>query len=470
MKFDFSQLPLNDRAFSEKPMTFCDADPKRVLSGIIDLITIETGRRKARENWQKAQLRNLLKHVHERSPFWRKRIGTKKISDLKLSDLPILTRRDVVGQVESEGSLLHQSDGHFVDTHATSGSSGTPVKFFISEMNGNYNRVRSLAQFFMEGRDLSLNRTRFRRFDDAKEAKSDIKNGFIVDVTNSWIGPLGGLFKSGINKHIDLSKQHMEDWHRKRDLLIEELSRDSIGYLVLAPSLLRAVFHDDNMEFFSKYKTEMLIPLSEEISEDLRGLFCMQNIPVRGNYSSEEVGVIGCECQHYPSNYHVANSNVIVEIDKNSTVTIGASTLSRVLLTHLHSYATPFIRYDVGDLVALADCCKCGHDGPVISNVVGRTKNLVKHADGRLTPFLHLREGDMIRCAKVDEFRVRQTTVNDIVLELSGCGTLTEDQHIYFTELIKKHAGVDFNVDIRIVAEIDWGLSVKRPAFRNELI
>jgi phenylacetate-CoA ligase len=136
----------------------------------------------------------------------------------------------------------------------------------------------------------------------------------------------------------------------------------------------------------------------------------------------------------------------------------------------LHSYATPFIRYDVGDLGALADCCKCGHDGPVISNVVGRTKDLVKHADGRLTPFLHLREGDMIRCAKVDEFRVRQTTINDIVLELSGCGNLTKDQHAYFTELIKKHAGVDFNVDIRIVKEIDWGQSVKRPAFRNELI
>jgi phenylacetate-CoA ligase len=273
-----------------------------------------------------------------------------------------------------------------------------------------------------------------------------------------------------MNKHIDLSKRHIEDWHRKRDLLVEELSKDPVGYLVLAPSLLRAVFHDENIDFFDEYKTEMLIPLSEEISPDLRRAFCMQSIPVRGNYSSEEVGVIGCECQHYPGSYHVAHSNVIVEIDKHSSVDIGGNTLSRVLLTHLHSHATPFIRYDVGDLGALADCCKCGHDGPAISDVVGRTKNLIKHADGRLTPFLHLREGDMIRRAKVDEFRVRQTTVNDIVLELSGCGNLTEDQHSYFTELIKKHAGVGFNVDIRIVEEIDWGQSVKRPAFRNELI
>jgi hypothetical protein len=59
MKFDFSELPLKNRAFSEKPMTFGNAEPKSFL--------------KARENWQKAQLRNLIKHAHERSPFWRKR-------------------------------------------------------------------------------------------------------------------------------------------------------------------------------------------------------------------------------------------------------------------------------------------------------------------------------------------------------------------------------------------------------------
>ena len=80
MRFDFSRLPLRNRAFSNKPMTFCDAEPKGALSSIIDLIAIETGKRNARENWQKEQLTNLLKHAYERSPFWRKRIGTKKIS------------------------------------------------------------------------------------------------------------------------------------------------------------------------------------------------------------------------------------------------------------------------------------------------------------------------------------------------------------------------------------------------------
>ena len=59
--------------------------------------------------------------------------------------------------------------------------------------------------------------------------------------------------------------------------------------------------------------------------------------------------------------------------------------LGNILVTHLHAYATPFIRYEIGDLGVLSPRCKCGHDGPVLSHLVGRGKSLVKHGDGHLT-------------------------------------------------------------------------------------
>ena len=197
MRFDFSRLPLRNRAFSDKPMTFCDAEPKGAMSSIIDLIAIETGNRVARENWQKAHLTNVLKHAYERSPFWRKRIGTKKISEIGLSDLPILARGDVVQQVKSEGSLLAPRDGLSVFPHSTSGSSGVPVQFFITGMNRYYNRVRSLAQYFIEGRDLSLNRTALRSFsyEEMKRAADIDKIGFRVEMREKWLGDLNQLFQ-----------------------------------------------------------------------------------------------------------------------------------------------------------------------------------------------------------------------------------------------------------------------------------
>src|SRR6202035_3622968 len=161
MRFDFSKLPLKNRAFSEKPMTFIDRGAKNFLAAVIDVIAIETGNRAAREYWQHKQLQNLLQHAAQKSAFWRKRIGSAKLKDISLSTLSILRRSDVVKQVETEGSLLPPDGTIATQKLATSGSSGTPVQFFVSDMNAEYNSVRSLAQYFLEGRNLTLTRTRF---------------------------------------------------------------------------------------------------------------------------------------------------------------------------------------------------------------------------------------------------------------------------------------------------------------------
>jgi hypothetical protein len=161
MKLDFSKYPISGHAYSTGPMAFLEIVPGKILGGMIELALIETGNRVAREQWQRTQLRNLLNHAAQRSAFWRSRIGPKP-SDRKLGVLPILTRADVRRQVEQEGSLLRPGDGLETFVHGTSGSSGTPVQFHVSQMNNQYNAVRTLAQEFIEGKDLSVNRTRLK--------------------------------------------------------------------------------------------------------------------------------------------------------------------------------------------------------------------------------------------------------------------------------------------------------------------
>jgi hypothetical protein len=76
----------------------------------------------------------------------------------------------------------------------------------------------------------------------------------------------------------------------------------------------------------------------------------------------------------------------------------------------------------------------------------------------------------MTKVADVEEYRIRQTTPNTLILEVAGCDALSEVEHEYFVQLLNGHAGGDFNIDVRVVKEIDWGQSVKRLTFRNELI
>jgi len=154
----------------------------------------------------------------------------------------------------------------------------------------------------------------------------------------------------------------------------------------------------------------MWIPLAEAFDVTLRKQFVAAGIGLRANYSSEEVGPIGYECETYPGHYHVASSNVLVELASDGKERLDADTVTRVLVTHLHSYATPFIRYDIGDLASLKDACPCGHDGPTLSNVFGRTKGLIKRPDGSLTVFF-VRGGELKRIADFDEYRIRQVSL-----------------------------------------------------------
>src|SRR5581483_2318307 len=110
-------------------------------------------------------------------------------------------------------------------------------------------------------------------------------------------------------------------------------------------------------------------------------------VPSLSNYSAAELGPIAFECAKCPGHFHVAHSNVIVECDETTTAAFDEVTLGRLLVTHLHSYATPIIRYDIGDFGRLEPACRCGHDGPVISSIYGRGKHFLRRPDGKLLPF-----------------------------------------------------------------------------------
>ena len=323
-------------------------------------------------------------------------------------------------------------------------------------MNAQYNITRSAAQYFMEGRDLTLNRTRF------KSASHRNAAGFSVEKTDSWLEPLNSIFKVGTNKEIS----HLRP---NRNLLLKELAKDPIGYFVAPPRLVEAVFYDCDVSFLSENGAKMFIPTSEEAEKELRDKFSAAEIPVRANYSSEEVGYIGAECTDCPGAYHVAQSNVIVETDDSSGIAVGANRLGRVLVTHLHSYATPFVRYDIGDVATLSQSCGCGHDGPVLSNIYGRNKRLLKHTDGSISPFL-IKSEHLLKIIQFDDYRIRQTAPDVIEVQLGGVNHLSDDQIKLLKNLFKEHAGEEFQVRIDAMKSIDWGNDTKRLGFRCDVL
>jgi phenylacetate-coenzyme A ligase PaaK-like adenylate-forming protein len=454
MRINFSQAELMDKAFSASPMTFCHSAPKKLLSAVLDLLAIETGNRRARENWQQAQLKNLLAHARHRSAFWKRRIA-RNVYAVRLPELPILSRRDLIEQVTTEGPLLGGTgDKIQVKKHSTSGSSGLPTDFFVSAMNGDYNHVRTIAQYFMEDRTLASNRTLLQY--------APSNNALVVKRSGSWVPDLSSLFRTGQIKHIQY-------FHPNFDSLVKELAHDQIGYLISSARIVEAMLQHVSAEFFKKSDTTMWLPMGEAVDPRVREELRSVGVPVLASYSSEEVGLIGSECANKPGNYHVATSNVLVEVLEDEGFEVGGAKLGRVLVTHLHSYATPFIRYDLGDLASLATCCPCGHDGPVLYNIHGRTKSLLKHQDGSISPF-YVRDNELLGIAKCKEFRIRQTDLQTIVVELGGIQELSQTQQQQLIDLITLHAGPEFKIIIKTSNSLDWGKNRKRLGFHSDVL
>ena len=95
-------------------------------------------------------------------------------------------------------------------------------------------------------------------------------------------------------------------------------------------------------------------------------------------YSTAEVFDIASECMAH-SGFHIAAEDVVVEVVDDNGVPVTQGHQGRVVVTNLHNYGMPFIRYDLGDSGALlAGTCPCGRELPRLSGLIGR-RNTYMH-------------------------------------------------------------------------------------------
>ncbi|MBN9288096.1 MAG: hypothetical protein BGO43_07455 [Gammaproteobacteria bacterium 39-13] len=159
---------------------------------------------------------------------------------------------------------------------------------------------------------------------------------------------------------------------------------------------------------------------SEIVEPQLRTLVQeVLGIPLIDTYSAKEVGYIALQCSEN-ENYHIQAENLMVEIlnDKNSPCQPGET--GRVVITTLHNFSSPLIRYEIGDYAIVGEPCSCGRTLPVIKQILGRKRNILKMPDGRQVwpAFANngLRLMDLFAGA---QFQVIQKSLNEIHINLA---------------------------------------------------
>lgn len=459
MNVNLSSLIKARHTFSNSPFCFVDPEPRKALSNILDLILTESGNPKDIDHWQKAQLLNLVSHCMLKSTFWRNRLEPATGKQFKLEKLPIQSRLDVTQQVADESALIGSDMGAVVTKHSTSGSSGRPINFYVTNINSNYNKFRSAAQFIMDERDLSLNMTRIGY------ASLSIKKEPFLTKSDHWLPHLYPFIKSGIYKQIAYTDTSKEEINK----IINEIKKNDIGLLVAAPWMLEPILDVISPRDLYKYGARSCIVYGSHIDPQIREQIESAKIQVSESYSCEEIGPIAFECTKLSGNYHVATSNVIVETDAKQRVNINGRVLEKILVTHLHSYATPFIRYDLGDYVHYSKGCPCGFKGPTLSNIVGRSKTLISLPQGGFAPF-HI-EGDyLFSLADVREYRIRQKALDRIDAQFVLSDNSDTRQINALECKLRSIFGPMITLYLTIVDAINWENDRKREGFINEVL
>jgi phenylacetate-CoA ligase len=254
----------------------------------------------------------------------------------------------------------------------------------------------------------------------------------------SWGSPANLLFATGPSMRASLNTPIGE--------LVRLLTAFKPTTLLLHPNVLGGITehcraHGVMLPGLESIRTlaETLLPHVRADAEEWFG------VKIADCYSSQELGYIALQCPE-SGLYHVMAESVIVEVLDESDAPCREGEAGRVVVTDLHNFATPLIRYDVGDWAETGPPCSCGRGLPTLKRVLGRQRNLILMPDGsRLWPlsgFQHVRE-----IAPVRQSQFIQHTREKIEVRLAVERPLTPDEETKVRAMLHKILGHPFALE-----------------------
>lgn len=187
-------------------------------------------------------------------------------------------------------------------------------------------------------------------------------------------------------------------------------------------------------------------PLQDGIRRTIAAAF---DAPVFDAYSSTECNLIAWECPK-TGLLHLSEDSVIVEVlDPEG----GPAAEGEVVVTVLHSFEMPFIRFAIGDRAIRGPSpCPCGAPFATLRSVTGRTMELFELSDGRrIHPYAAL-EQMFIGVDWMRRFRLSQPTPERLRIEIIPNREIMAEEIDQLSRRATK--GLGLRVEADLVTEI----------------
>ncbi len=296
-------------------------------------------------------------------PFYRERLGDA-VADGELTPeawqrIPVLTHREVQGKFEVlQSEATPEAHGKHHELY-TSGSTATPIKVVKTDLTQLFWQALTVRDHLWHRRDSSRKLAVIRLTHGDRAAYPKGRH------TRGRGRAIAAIYPNGPAALLDI--------HSKVHEQAEWLQRQNPDYLLTFPSNLGELikYCDERGIELPELKQVMTTsePLDPEVREACRTSW---GVGVADMYSAQEVGYMALQCPEHEA-LHVQAEDVLVEVLDEEGRPCGPGEVGQVVVTPLHNFAMPLIRYAVGDLAEAGEPCPCGRGLPVLGRILGGT-------------------------------------------------------------------------------------------------
>lgn len=395
------------------------------------------------------QLRPLLYHAWQAIPFYRKRLNEagyspgEVITDINAwGRLPILTREQLqtLGD-EIRSKILPEGHGSGYPLR-TSGSTGMPITVYRNNIDRQFWHAITLREHLWHRRDVRARMAIIRKLDSPEIAPPP--HGKHLD---SWGPPFDHIYVSGSAGLLDLGVTPVRiqaEWLRQVDP----------DYLLTYPSNAAALALYFSEKGYELKRLREILTLSETLSSDTRDA-CSNawNAPIKDMYSAQEVGYIALQCPE-EEHYHVQSESLMVEVVDEAGRLCLPGEVGRVVVTALHSFVTPLLRYDIGDYAEVGEPCPCGRGLPVLKRIMGRSRNMLTYPSGdQVWPVV--RPSYYSQIAPVRQVQMVQHEKDRIEVRLVVSAPVSAEQEMALRKAIHESLMYPFYLEFKYLDQIE---------------
>jgi putative adenylate-forming enzyme len=345
---------------------------------------------------QECRFRSLLARAQSQSPFYARKLKRIDTSRVRLSDLPVLTKAEMMDHFDeflTERSLPRAALEDFMldpnrlgqlyqGRYALAHTSGTSGLRAIIVQNA---RMLELLYALQVGRGTTLSvtpMTVFRRiFHKARLAAVTIGDGFYPSASNLAYAPpaLGNFLARRWLKSID-----------PLDKLVEELEEFQPDILLAYANVLE-LLAQEALGGRLRLELSQVVNLGEALPEKGRKLIKQAfQAPIIDNYCTGECPQLSLGCPQGHGRHLQADWAMLEVVDRDLRPVPDGQPGEKVLITNLINTVQPFIRYQLDDLVTMSpEPCPCSSPFPLIKEVKGRAEDMIWIKEGESFRRIH---------------------------------------------------------------------------------